>query len=88
VRGGPEYSDMSAVGNKYYLRQAAYMSLRRLGLDHIGLYSRGSRDWRSSHSSCSVSGPGRLVRSSRAHGTVVPANAAAPSVMVCRPNHG
>jgi aryl-alcohol dehydrogenase-like predicted oxidoreductase len=38
VRGGPEYSDMSAVGNKYYLRQAAYMSLRRLGLDHIGLY--------------------------------------------------
>jgi pyridoxine 4-dehydrogenase len=38
VRGGPEYSDMSAVGNKYYLRQAAYMSLRRLGLDHIDLY--------------------------------------------------
>lgn len=38
VRGGPEYSDMSAVGNKEYLRQAAYMSLRRLGLDHIGLY--------------------------------------------------
>ena len=38
VRGGPEYSDMSAVGNKYYLRQAAYMSLRRLGLDRIDLY--------------------------------------------------
>jgi pyridoxine 4-dehydrogenase len=38
VRGGPEYTDMSAVGNKYYLRQAAYMSMRRLGLDHIGLY--------------------------------------------------
>jgi pyridoxine 4-dehydrogenase len=38
VRGGPEYSDMSAVGNKYYLRQAAYMSMRRLGLDHIDLY--------------------------------------------------
>jgi aryl-alcohol dehydrogenase-like predicted oxidoreductase len=38
VRGGPEYSDMSAVGNKYYLRQAAYMSMRRLGLDHVDLY--------------------------------------------------
>jgi pyridoxine 4-dehydrogenase len=38
VRGGPEYSDMSAVGNQYYLRQAAYMSMRRLGLDHIDLY--------------------------------------------------
>jgi aryl-alcohol dehydrogenase-like predicted oxidoreductase len=38
VRGGPEYSDMSAVGTKQYLRQAAYMSLRRLGLDHIDLY--------------------------------------------------
>jgi pyridoxine 4-dehydrogenase len=38
VRGGPAYSDMSAVGNKHYLRQAAYMSMRRLGLDHIDLY--------------------------------------------------
>jgi pyridoxine 4-dehydrogenase len=38
VRGGPEYSDMSAVGNKYYLRQSAYMSMRRLGLDRIDLY--------------------------------------------------
>jgi pyridoxine 4-dehydrogenase len=38
VRGGPEYSDMSAVGNKSYLRQAAYMSMRRLGLDRIDLY--------------------------------------------------
>ncbi len=38
VRGGPDYSDMSAVGNKYYLRQSAYMSMRRLGLDHIDLY--------------------------------------------------
>ncbi|MDQ1578221.1 MAG: pyridoxine 4-dehydrogenase [Microbacteriaceae bacterium] len=38
VRGGPEYSDMGAVGNKHYLRQAAYMSMRRLGLDHIDLY--------------------------------------------------
>jgi pyridoxine 4-dehydrogenase len=38
VRGGPEYSDMSAVGNRSYLRQAAYMSMRRLGLDKIDLY--------------------------------------------------
>jgi pyridoxine 4-dehydrogenase len=38
VRGGPEYTDMSAVGNKQYLRQSAYMSMRRLGLDHIDLY--------------------------------------------------
>jgi pyridoxine 4-dehydrogenase len=38
VRGGPEYSDMSAVGNRSYLRQTAYMSMRRLGLDHIDLY--------------------------------------------------
>jgi pyridoxine 4-dehydrogenase len=38
VRGGPEYSDMGAVGNKQYLRQSAYMSMRRLGLDHVDLY--------------------------------------------------
>ncbi|MGW4353211.1 aldo/keto reductase [Nocardia sp. NPDC004582] len=38
VRGGPEYSDMGAVGNRNYLRQAAYMSARRLGLDHLDLY--------------------------------------------------
>ncbi|MFF4764774.1 aldo/keto reductase [Streptomyces sp. NPDC001292] len=38
VRGGPEYGDLGAVGNRNYLRQAAYMSLRRLGLDHIDLY--------------------------------------------------
>jgi aryl-alcohol dehydrogenase-like predicted oxidoreductase len=29
---------MSAVGNRQYLRQAAYMSMRRLGLDRIDLY--------------------------------------------------
>ena len=38
VRGGPEYSDMGAVGNRLYLRQAAYMSMRRLGLGLIDLY--------------------------------------------------
>jgi pyridoxine 4-dehydrogenase len=38
VRGGPEYSVLGAVGNRLYLRQSAYMSMRRLGLDHIDLY--------------------------------------------------
>jgi pyridoxine 4-dehydrogenase len=38
VRSGPEYTDMGAVGNRHYLRQAAYMSARRLGLDQIDLY--------------------------------------------------
>ena len=38
VRGGPEYSDMSAVGNRAYLRQSAYLSMRRLGLEHLDLY--------------------------------------------------
>jgi pyridoxine 4-dehydrogenase len=38
VRSGPEHADMGAVGNRYYLRQAAYMSARRLGLDRIDLY--------------------------------------------------
>ena len=38
LRGGPEYSDMTSLGNKWYLRQAAYMSLRRLGLEQIDLY--------------------------------------------------
>src|SRR5262245_1049970 len=37
VRGGPEYADLGAVGNRLYLRQAAYMSMRRLRLDHIDL---------------------------------------------------
>jgi len=38
VRGGPELSDMGAVGNPKYLRQAAYTSRRRLGVDRIDLY--------------------------------------------------
>ena len=38
IRGGPEYSDMGASGSRLYLRQAAYMSIRRLGLDRIDLY--------------------------------------------------
>jgi len=38
VRSGPEYTDLGAVGNPHYLRHAAYMSARRLGLDHIDLY--------------------------------------------------
>jgi pyridoxine 4-dehydrogenase len=38
VRGGPEYADMGAVGNRAYLRQSAHLSMRRLGLDHLDLY--------------------------------------------------
>ncbi|MBO1420335.1 aldo/keto reductase [Streptomyces sp. FH025] len=38
VRGGPDYADLGAVGNRNYLRQAAHMSARRLGQDHIDLY--------------------------------------------------
>src|SRR3954468_17306856 len=38
VRSGPEYTDMGAVGNPHYLRHAAIMSARRLGLGHIDLY--------------------------------------------------
>ncbi len=37
-RGGPEYGNTGASGNKWYLRQAAYMSMRRLGVDRIDLY--------------------------------------------------
>jgi aryl-alcohol dehydrogenase-like predicted oxidoreductase len=38
VRGGRELSTIDAVGNPNYLRQCAYMSARRLGVDRIGLY--------------------------------------------------
>jgi aryl-alcohol dehydrogenase-like predicted oxidoreductase len=38
LRGGPDYADMGSTGAKWYLRQAAYMSMRRLGSDHIDLY--------------------------------------------------
>jgi aryl-alcohol dehydrogenase-like predicted oxidoreductase len=38
VRGGPEYTDMDAVGNRLYLRQCAYTSARRLGVEQIDLY--------------------------------------------------
>src|SRR3954468_10257865 len=38
VRSGPEYTDMGAVGNPHYFRHAAYMSARRLGVDHIHIY--------------------------------------------------
>jgi hypothetical protein len=34
---GPEYTDLGAVGNRLYLRQSAYMSMHRLGLDRIQL---------------------------------------------------
>jgi pyridoxine 4-dehydrogenase len=38
VRGGVELSTIAAIGNAEYLRQSAYMSARRLGVEQIGLY--------------------------------------------------
>ena len=38
VRGGYDYSTLDSVGNRNYLRQSAYLSARRLGLERIDLY--------------------------------------------------
>src|SRR6202011_5197054 len=38
VRGGQEFSTIDAIGNANYLRQCAYMSARRLGVEQIDLY--------------------------------------------------
>jgi pyridoxine 4-dehydrogenase len=38
IRGGPDYADFGAVGNREYLRQCAHLSARRLGVEQIGLY--------------------------------------------------
>ena len=38
VRGGRELSTIDAIGNPNYLRQCAYLSARRLGVDQIDLY--------------------------------------------------
>jgi aryl-alcohol dehydrogenase-like predicted oxidoreductase len=38
VRGGLEFSTIDAIGNANYLRQSAYMSARRLGVEMIDLY--------------------------------------------------
>jgi aryl-alcohol dehydrogenase-like predicted oxidoreductase len=38
IRGGPDYADFGAVGNREYLRQCAYLSARRLGVERIDLY--------------------------------------------------
>jgi aryl-alcohol dehydrogenase-like predicted oxidoreductase len=38
IRGGPDFADFGAVGNRAYLRQSAYLSARRLGAEHIDLY--------------------------------------------------
>jgi aryl-alcohol dehydrogenase-like predicted oxidoreductase len=38
LRGGPDYADFGAVGNREYLRQCAYLSARRLGVEQIDLY--------------------------------------------------
>jgi pyridoxine 4-dehydrogenase len=44
IRGGPDHADFGAVGNREYLRQCAYLSARRLGLDHLDLYYLHSPD--------------------------------------------
>jgi pyridoxine 4-dehydrogenase len=47
VRGGPDLSTIEPVGNPNYLRQCAYLSARRLGVEQIGLYylhHPGARD--------------------------------------------
>jgi pyridoxine 4-dehydrogenase len=38
VRGGPDLAHWGAVGNANYLRQCAYLSARRLGVEQIDLY--------------------------------------------------
>jgi aryl-alcohol dehydrogenase-like predicted oxidoreductase len=38
VRGGREFSTIHPIGNANYLRQSAYMSARRLGVEQIDLY--------------------------------------------------
>jgi aryl-alcohol dehydrogenase-like predicted oxidoreductase len=38
IRGGPDYADFGAVGNREYLRQCAHLSARRLGVERIDLY--------------------------------------------------
>jgi pyridoxine 4-dehydrogenase len=38
VRGGSEFSTIDAIGNANYLRQCAYLSARRLGVERIDLY--------------------------------------------------
>jgi len=38
IRGGRDLSTVDVIGNPNYLRQCAYLSARRLGLEQIGLY--------------------------------------------------
>src|ERR1700722_3807358 len=38
IRGGPDYADFGAVGNREYLRQCAFLSARRLGVEQLDLY--------------------------------------------------
>jgi aryl-alcohol dehydrogenase-like predicted oxidoreductase len=44
VRGGPDYADFGAVGNREYLRQCAFLSARRRGVEQIDLYYLHSPD--------------------------------------------
>ena len=44
LRGGPAFSDFGAVGNREYLRQCAYLTARRLGVEQLDLYYLHSPD--------------------------------------------
>jgi pyridoxine 4-dehydrogenase len=44
IRGGPDFADFGAVGNREYLRQSAHLSARRLGVESIDLYYLHSAD--------------------------------------------
>jgi pyridoxine 4-dehydrogenase len=44
VRGGYDWATLEAIGNVNYLRQAAHLSARRLGVDSIDLYYLHSGD--------------------------------------------
>jgi pyridoxine 4-dehydrogenase len=84
VRSGPEYADMGAVGNRHYLRQAAYMSARRLGLHQIDLYylhTPKMTDARSRRSSRRSRGCARTASSAT---SVSPTSAPTSSAAPCR----
>ena len=38
VRGGPSFADLDSLGSRAYLRQCAFLSARRLGVERIDLY--------------------------------------------------
>jgi pyridoxine 4-dehydrogenase len=38
LRGGPDFADLGSLGSRIYLRQCAFLSARRLGVERIDLY--------------------------------------------------